>query len=389
MEDLMRVVNDNYDQVATAGAALEEFRVLFNSVTTWDMESYAYNDGQERSAKDMIDDLRTALQWKEMVVKQMKVSTECGIFHVETRALRDRVRPLVEVAVSDRKNNLLATAGARTTRTLEQLQTAVKHLNDRPRNLEDFSDFLTAVRTDRTELLACVRDCDSMYSTCTEVGMKLSSQEALKHEDLHESVELLQESTAKARRQVEDLMTSMCEKLDEELRAENEELQSILTRLNSSEFIDPGLSPPDTLEKLEIIGRKLRVAEQSLEQSMVYEQKFRDLALPDRSTLDETLKAFEYRREFWTRVGDWRDSEDMWLSTKFVELEIQDLAETLTSYLASAQQLFREYHEPVVLDLLKTCAEQYQQWLPSLFLLRHQAGAPIEQRHVLPTSVVD
>ena len=68
----------------------------------------------------------------------------------------------------------------------------------------------------------------------------------------------------------------------------------------------------------------------------------------------------------------------MWLSTKFVELEIQDLAETLTSYLASAQQLFREYHEPVVLDLLKTCAEQYQQWLPSLFLLGNPA---MQKRH--------
>jgi dynein heavy chain len=378
VQELMRMVHSNYDQVISAGAMLEDFREMYDSVTTWNLEDYIYNGGQKQTPQSLQDDLRRALQWKQKVAKQMKVSTECGIFHLDTRALRDRVRPLVDTTVQDLKRLLSQVAGEQTNAVWTELQMTIKRLNDRPKSIEDFSDLMVAVKGERSELYAKVKECDQMYGTLRDTGIKLTPQENLKLEDVHENVELLQEATGKALRHVDDLMERMCAKLDESLRAENEELSSILLMLNSPEFTNPQLSPAETSEKLERVGRQLHAAERSLEQNMKYEQQFRDLALPDRAMLDETLKVFEYRTDFWTKVSDWKDSEDTWLATRFIDLNVQEVSDTVTSYLRAAQQLFRVFKEPVVLHLLKANAEKYQQWIPSLFLLGNPA---MQTRH--------
>ena len=107
-EDVMQTVRDNYDRILAAGAELEQFREMYNFVTVWHTEknAYTFKKHDVHSARGLQEDLRKALQWKELLARQMRISREIGIFHMDTRGLRDRLKPMVDTVVEDMKQNL-------------------------------------------------------------------------------------------------------------------------------------------------------------------------------------------------------------------------------------------------------------------------------------------
>ena len=375
VEHLMKTVTENYSQVMEAGADLEQFRELHNFASSWGNEKAAYMYAA-RSAQDLQKDLQQALGWKELLAKQMKVSKEIGIFHMDTRALRDRLRPLVDTVVQDMKDNMAEVAADFTSSALEEARRTIKLLSLTPKTVTEFAELLTVVNQDQTELLMKVQSSDQLYSMLQETGVKLNHEDSSRHEQLHEHIDVMQKDAGTARRQVDSLQEQMCSTLDEAIAALNEELVSILAKLNSPAFADTSLPPTETLDRLKDISLRLRAAERSFEQSMEYESQFRDNVYSDREPLDEALQVFAYREELWTRVADWQEAEESWLSAEFVSLDVQSIQETVVDYLKAAHGLYKRYNEPLVLDVLKKSAERYQQWMPTLFDMGNPAMLP-------------
>ena len=190
VEHLMKTVTENYSQVMEAGADLEQFRELHNFASSWHREKTAYMYAA-RSAQDLQKDLQQALGWKELLAKQMKVSKEIGIFHMDTRALRDRLRPLVDTVVQDMKDNMAEVAADFTSSALEEARRTIKLLSLTPKTVTEFAELLTVVNQDQTELLMKVQSSDQLYSMLQETGVKLNHEDSSRHEQLHEHIVII------------------------------------------------------------------------------------------------------------------------------------------------------------------------------------------------------
>eukprot|EP01043_Picozoa_sp_COSAG02_P058494 COSAG02_NODE_7289_length_3083_cov_3.512399_2_plen_771_part_01 len=255
-EDVMQTVRENYDRILAAGAELEQFREMYNFVTVWHTEknAYTFKKHDVHSARGLQEDLRKALQWKELLAKQMRISREIGIFHMDTRGLRDRLKPLVDTVVEDMKQNLLTVAGQFTSEALVEAQRTIKALKDKPRTVMDFAELLAVVKKDRSEILMKVDCSDQLYGTLQETGVKMSTDHSLRHDELHDSMEQIQDAAGMALREVDSLHDQMCSELDRNIAVHNQELVNILKELNSSAFADTSFPPTDVLAGLERIS---------------------------------------------------------------------------------------------------------------------------------------
>lgn len=379
-EEVMQTIKENFERVLAAGAELEQFREMYNFGTVWHQakDEYTFKKHDVLSARGLQGDLQKALEWKELLGKQMRISREIGIFHMDTRALRDRLKPLVDSVVEDMKQHLVDVAGKFTTDALVEAQRTVKALKDKPRTVTDFAELMAVVKQDRSDLLIKVDCCDQLYGTLQETGVKMSTDDSLKHDELHDSMQQMQDAAAMALREVDSLHDQMCSELDKNIAFHTEELGDILKELGSSAFTDTSLPPTDVLARLERISVQLRIAEKNLEQCMAYEEQFKNVALSDRTSLDEALQVFAYREELWTRVQKWQDAEHGWLTASFSDLDVQSIGETVTTYLKVAHKLYKQYKEPLVLETLQESADRYHQWMPPLLDLGNPA---MQRRH--------
>ena len=276
------------------------------------------------------------------------------------------------------KERLIFVAGRRTQLLNKEVERTVRLLKEKPRDLEEFSELVLAVKQDRSPVVGQVEQIDRMYGKLADYGVKSDSEHAVQHDNLHDLMDALQDATGLALRQVEEMRGEMLSAVERNMTSYNETLLGVLGRLNSPEFVDTTLSPAESLAKLDTVGKQLNAITAGLEKSIEYENQFKNVTVSDRRNLDETVAAFNYRSEFWRRMDQWKQIEGEWLDTSFLELDIQKMSETVAAQLKAAHTLFREFKEPAVLENLKRGPEMYQLWLPVLFDL---GNASMQPRH--------
>eukprot|EP01018_Ginkgo_biloba_P022956 Gb_30436 [translate_table: standard] len=285
---------------------------------------------------------------------------------------------------------------------MERIQT----LQERPSDLDGFVNFIKSYEQTmekRKSLLSEVSTVDEMYSLLSAYEVKVPTDDEIKNDDLHDSVQCYGDSIESADLFIEENKNSMMGDLDKQVNTLNEELIEMLGALHSGRFLMPESDPAEIVAELEQINSRILEIQARLEVFRSYQKLFQvrigciqhlqglicfallnvdmqypKMAVDDMSNFAMTEKEYNTRYGVWKALHDWITLTEAWQTGQFTKLNGPEIITKTEEYAKEAYRMGKANKEDTVVFRLKDSIDDFKKVLP---LIEELANEALKGRH--------
>jgi dynein heavy chain len=357
---LMVHVQANFEEIGKHAQQFERYRVVYVFGQCWSFEAY---EQAQHTVDDFKADMKQLKSWKDDINNNIVKHKAVGTILVESNRLREGLDKRTG-AIEQLQEMLLSAAKEECISTLQEFQSTMKALGERPRNLKDFAEFcryLEQMRDESKSLMLKARAVTEMYDLLEEYfpNIKIPTADEVKRDDLEEAKKAYGEVLEQAQAAVDDKKPKWMDTLDKSISTLSEDLLSILASLHSGDYMDPEMDPKLVLEKLDAVREELDTISEKAETYAEWQRVFK-IGDGEQSltTLKDTNTQYEMKREIWQRLDLWNESVVRWKGDDFAKLQVEELRKEVETYHKDIYKLSKRLNtDPVVRHFLESIDE--------------------------------
>jgi len=186
-------IDDDFKEAVELAQVFDSYRPVQNFVQSWDYDQYV---ASEPPTDQLKADLIQISRWFNDVDKNMRSGFCAGIYHIESRKLKQTLGPKVEAAVNNLKELLIKTFSKKCSDLVLVYFEKRKMLSSIPEQLKVFASYvdkIKLVKTERIGMEAIATQVETMSSLLRQFEVKISASDSVQLEALRELAKNLTE----------------------------------------------------------------------------------------------------------------------------------------------------------------------------------------------------
>jgi hypothetical protein len=376
--ELQQVVSKDFEDTRRYSQMFRSYFVTFDYARNYQSDLFANQDFLANS-KAIRQEMMQLKKWQQDL-DRMKISNCCGIFHVDSRIMKNKLVADKDEVLEDMKAILQAAARDNCDKVYADFENYKGRLSKNPASLRDFAAFVADKQTIVEEcknLLAAKAAVDDMYKLLqSQFDVKIHLASLGKWEDLHKTAQNFSEYLENADQAVSSRMPLMTQSIKAQISVLDEEAMSCYTSLTDGLVID---DIADSDEVLEFMRERKDQLEKMTEEKQVLSGYQSLLGLPGHEYANITAanQLYDKRYEIWSKIGDWEDIIEDWSNKEWSELKPEEMDLEIQAKMKDATRLFK-VDEDAVSARYKKSVSRWKGFSPTLVAL---GNAALKERH--------
>lgn len=373
IQDIIRI---DFSDAARYSEQFEEYKSAWEFGRTFSMRQYqASNPDLDRIKADM-----SRLRDWQIRLEKMRATGPVGMLNVESKTLREIIKPLTVRHLDSLKLLLLDRARDDCLRCLQLVQARIQQLGQRPTDLDQFVAFqvlYTEILEIQHSLLDETQRIDEMYELLVSYEQKIPLKDEVKHSDLKEARTLFVAYLDQAKESILENTQQQMLSLDRKIHEISEKAMEILGAMHSGRSMDEDSNPAEVVLELEERLQQVHSLRLRAEQFQQYQRLFGAPA-DDFTNLKTTEKELQGRYTIWKTLLDLEDHRTRWLEDPATELNVELITPELEAFTATSYKLVKQYKDDRVVYRLRDSIEQFKQLMP---LIDEMGNPALKLRH--------
>jgi len=375
-EGINRIIHGDFAKCRDSAQQFIDFKMIHTFCNSFDVEAFA-NQDHVANARPIKREMLKLKQWGNEL-DRMKLTTITGIFHMDSKTLRNSLVGEKDKCLELMKTVLHTAAREAAVKVLNDFQLRIKNLTKKPANLKEFATFVegkNSIEAEFKTLMAASSTVDDMYKLLGQFDVKIPPQEQVKLDDLHVIGQTFVEHLQAADGEIAQRMPSMSAQLDKNTQLVNEELLSMITALCSGPNVDATEEPSNVLEQLAETKETVDAIQDKITTFTGYQKLFR-LIEYDYSNMTTVNELYDSRLQVWSALRSWEEQTQSWLVGEWSTLQPEEMLREHQVRLKEAVRMFKKNEEDGVAKRLKEWLEVWKAYMPTLVDLGNPALRP-------------
>jgi len=347
--DIHRAINDRLAAdfaAATAYVAIfDSVRPVFDYHNSMDFEAFRARDHTTGSLQREMNRLK---MW-DLQVTTMRMQDARGCLFIDSKRLRQELEPITVAAMDAIKQLLLELARERCQATHEAFETRTRALDTKPVALDKFASHmerLAAIKESEGALLRDASSVEDMYRMLASYEVKISSEEAVKLDDLRTAVHRYHEVARNSDAFVDSKLPEMTRQLDVAILRVTDNLKSLGDSLGEGVYVDPEQPPTTVLELLDGAKAKLAGLEEQAKRYAKWQGLF-GIAAMELKPLAAAHKTLATRHQVWATLHGFESKYVSWTTDVFGNVDVEELGRDVATFQKTAFVLDKALNDPV------------------------------------------
>jgi len=373
-----KVITTDFNKCREYGEIFEDYRPIFLYGESFDQDAFANQDhiANSRVIKKEMTKLRT---WGQEL-DRMKLNAIIGIFHVDSKTLRNSLVTIKDRCLEQMKGVLHDVARLSCLQVLQEFHNHIRNLQRKPTTLKEFAQYVeqkNKIKDDEKNIIAAAGTVDDMYRLLGQFEVKIPPPEQVKLDDLHSINSTFFETLQQAEGDVTARMPSMSMALDKNINALDEELLTILATLGGGDSMNERNDPKNTLAWLAEVKESIAAISEKADQYTKYQVMFK-LVPYEYTNMRAAEEQWEARNSLWKALDDWEDLVLSWQRSEWSSLVPEDMAKEIQEALKNATRIHKAREEDRVALRFRKSVEVWKGYSACLVDLGNTA---LKQRH--------
>ena len=372
--EIDNIVKNDFVQVFDYGKTFMDFKEISEFGDSWSIDEFKKQEATQENLERMFDKLR---KWSSDI-DRMKPGNAVGVYFVDSRPLKLTLVPIPVRAMDDMKLYLQVVAKERCHTVLNEYREHMKVLNEKPRHLREFADFIVYIQKMEAEairLLNSEKEVDHLYSLLQQYEVKIPTADEIQWDELHEGHEQFKAAHESADLMVQGKLPSMTSNLEKNITTLNEQLLATLSELHNGDFVDKTADPQTVLSKLDAMNKELDGMKERIETYTEYQNLFK-LPVTDYTNLKDAEAQYQSRLTVWKSLDEWNEKTTKWLVTPIAEIEAEEINKEVMNDYKNAHRLATKQRDDGVCAFLKEQVEEWKRKMPTVMELGNKALKP-------------
>ncbi|GLC47993.1 hypothetical protein PLESTB_000047400 [Pleodorina starrii] len=360
----------------------EAYRMVYDFGRTWSFEAYS---SKPKSLREIRRDMHRQREWRNEL-DRMKIFNVVGCLYVDSKSLRNDLMPTTLTTLERIKGLLLTMAREFCLSVLEDVNTRIALLQARPTALDEFMAYqvMHAKQVEgKKQVLAQCAQVDDMYDMLAAYEQKISTQDAVKHDDLREASNTFVTELTSGKEFMADHKFTQMEALAANITRTHEDLANIMASLNKGDYINPDADAETVLVDLEGVLSQLRDLSTACDTYKEYQMLFElePDGFPDLQAVEKEANA---KYQLWKSLYDFMEKSHNWTEDPILDengvsqMSIEEIRAEVEEYAQRAYKMGKAAKEDQVVVRLKDCIDDFKQILP---LVEELANPALKTRH--------
>ena len=249
-----------------------------------------------------------------------------GHLYVETKNMKNGLMKSVDKIIETMKGMLQQQARTSCAALLAKFTEKIKKLQGQVRNLKEFAAFADTINKTEQEskvMFATSATVDEMYKMLLSFDSKINTAESVKWDQLHAIHITFEEAMREAKNEFNTRMPQMASQLEKNMHTLDDECAKILTNLRHGEVINKDEDAKEVLNILKDLKESLDNVKERSDLYTTWQDLFK-VPRNELSQLPDALASFEARNGLWESISAWEDSVEVWKSSTFERLNIEE-----------------------------------------------------------------
>ena len=374
-DNLKRRVMLDFEVAEVQAREYSKVRPIYDFNQTWDFAAYRQQQHDVPAFKAMMEKFTV---WKDILEKQTRNRTT-GLLEIDTKGLKSELGPIVDDRMSEIKEYVQDKARERCVALLEQFKDCIAKLAQRPTHLNDYAAYAavyTTMKEEEKNLFKRTSMIDQMYSLLISKEVKVSSEDSVFHDELHEK-------QAEYRKQVEEALNYKDSKLAEmQVMVEtnivklSESISTAVSRLEEPLFTEAENfdNYAQAMAELEAVGLTLERADEKAKAYTSYQKLF-GVPPNEYAELETGREAHETMKKLWVTVKEWSTKHSGWMEDDFRSLHVEGIDKEVQVFFKDGYTMHKALNLGVS-EILRDKISDFKTIMPTVMDLGNPSMAP-------------
>ncbi|SPR00935.1 unnamed protein product (mitochondrion) [Plasmodiophora brassicae] len=366
-------VRRDFESATQIAQVFEQWREVFDFGERWDIARFR---AQQPSVEEIQACMSKQTAWHTDIDRNMRPGYPVGIFHIESRKLKNQMLPLVDKAIVEMEELLLESFHDKCDSVLRLFTSRTAALGVEPTTLKAFAEHIAIqkkFKQDMANMLKLNDQVELMYDLLTNSVHKLAlpSQDAVLLDELRSAKKTFAERIIVEMDRSAMRMPAMREQVDSGISKLNSEVTLVDAALSQGIFTDVQAGPGDVLVEVDRIGTALNALAEQASTLNTFQATF-DIDLYPFASLADAKAKFETRREFWTLYRDWLASVAQWETAPFLTLDVEAMNNSVNRFARDIARVAKKDPSPLT-SLVRAQIDEWKATMPVILDLGNKS----------------
>jgi dynein heavy chain len=304
----------------------------------------------------------------------MQPSMALGLIRIDTTVFKDTILPSPRRCKSDIESLLPQVAREKCAELLTELKDANNRISAIPATVEEFVEimaFLSQVQDRRSHTQDRFLFIEQMYGLMAEHTIKVVTEDRDNFDRLTQARSAFKTSFNLSHASIDN----NTERFSRELQAEIPKLQAnvekLMTALGNPMISSEDADAEEVISFLEDRDQQLSILEEKAQRFQYY-QEVLQVEVVEYPNLRETRLDMDVKLSLWASLKSWAEQTANWMTTKFAEIDVEEINRQVTIYNKVYSQAKRMLSDSPVVPLLRRRVAEFQNTLPVVSDLRNE-----------------
>lgn len=366
-------VRRDFESATQIAQVFEQWREVFDFGERWDIARFR---AQQPSVEEIQACMSKQTAWHTDIDRNMRPGYPVGIFHIESRKLKNQMLPLVDKAIVEMEELLLESFHDKCDSVLRLFTSRTAALGVEPTTLKAFAEHIAIqkkFKQDMANMLKLNDQVELMYDLLTNSVHKLAlpSQDAVLLDELRSAKKTFAERIIVEMDRSAMRMPAMREQVDSGISKLNSEVTLVDAALSQGIFTDVQAGPGDVLVEVDRIGTALNALAEQASTLNTFQATF-DIDLYPFASLADAKAKFETRREFWTLYRDWLAGVAQWETAPFLTLDVEAMNNSVNRFARDIARVAKKDPSPLT-SLVRAQIDEWKATMPVILDLGNKS----------------
>ena len=373
-DSILGAIRLDFSESAAYAQQFERYRPAWDFGRSFSIREYESHAPQLDKLKLDMSQLR---DWR-LELDKMKTTNQIGMLTIESKTLRELIKPMTAKHLDSLKVMLLDRARDDNLRCLQALQQRIQQLSQHPADLDAFVSFHvlhTEMLEQQAQLIEDASQVDEMYDQLQQYEQKVPIKDEVKYSDLKEARALFLSHLDQAKEFILEHTQHQMLALDKRVHEINEKAMEILSSMHSGRCMSEESVAVEVVMELEDKLRGVQILRQRAEQFQQYQRLFGAPA-DDFTNLKTTEKELTGRYNIWKTLQDLEDRRAKWLRDPVTALNVEVITPEIEQFASTTYKLVKQYKDDRVVYRLRDSIDSFKQLMPLIEELGNPAFKP-------------
>lgn len=351
------------------------FRPIHNYGLKWNEDEYV-GTATLASHEALSHDMYLMREFQDDM-ERFKSHHNVGSFVVDGKALRARLVPVPEQSLTAMKKVLTDIAKRKCLAVLHRFETAIKTLDERPKGLQNYAEYVKALRDIRSAELDMDEsrdEAESLYHLLRQYNVRVPSDDQFHLDSLiSKGSDLSQRKVIEAHAFINEKREEMVEHLTTLSLKVEEGARELFDQLKRSQHADAILTPEVVLDELQGIAAAMAKLDEKASTLTEYQGLCQLLVPIEYAEVQKAKALLCETQQLWNLVHEWGETRSKWLTSDILKIDVEVMDKKVNEFAKTSLQSTRALPNDVVATKIKSLIDDWKSNMPCIMDLGNKA----------------